>query len=240
MQVKLALCLVMIWLMVGSAQADVLLKWFYPPSCRVPRLLKSAGGDPEAVPWAQLPSIGPLWVHTGERIAPYETTVKIAYDSQYFYLYRKAKDPDIRATFTEHDSPVWEEECMEFFCAPFGTPYKYCEINVSPLNTVFDALQRWPAGGSGLMEMRERWTCEGLVSKTVVHGTVNDSSDVDEGWENFMALPFRSLVAVSTQPGTVWRGNFYRIMSAPEPGFFAWSPTLVDPAKFHVPESSAT
>ncbi len=208
----------------------------YPLSCQVTwRGDDGAKGDPDAINWAEVPRLGDYWLADGSALAPLKTVTKVAWDADCLYIWRWAEDPDIRATMTERDAEVFLEECLEFFCAPFGDPYQYREINVNPLGAVFDTTIRWPQGPAALPERRDSWNCRDLVCKVRVKGTVEQPDDVDEGWECSMALPFRSLTRYAPKPGVVWRANFYRIERAPKEEYWCWSPTLTNPPSFHVP-----
>ena len=47
-----------------------------------------------------------------------------------------------------------------------------------------------------------------------MNGTVNDSSDTDEGWTTELAIPFANLMAVPNLPphvGERWRFNLFRL-----------------------------
>ena len=75
----------------------------------------------------------------------------------------------------------------------------------------------------------------------MVDGTLDNRDDIDRGWTVELAIPFRSLGRCTPEPGEEWRGNLYRIDRFPPPmEFQAWSPTLRDPANFHVPAHFGT
>ncbi len=169
----------------------------------------------------------------------YRTTARLLYNEHYLYLAFQCEDEYPWATLTEHDDPIYEEECVEAFLCPSGKIRQYYEINVSPRGTVFDAfiLNGRPVGGDrihfcGLKE----YTCEDLVVKVSVDGRLNQRGA--KGWSAEYAIPFTSLIGadeIVPRPGETWRMNLFRI-DAPEkehPEYYAWSMTgAVD---FHRP-----
>lgn len=141
------------------------------------------------------------------------------------------EDPEPRATHTERDAPLWEEEVVEVFLAPgHETPRRYFELELNPLGAVFDTVVVSPRGGREGMRVDASWTCEGLESAAEI--------DHDRGlWTATMAIPWRSLAEPGTTPAA-WRLNLYRIdrPSGSPAEYSAWSPTLRDPADFHLPD----
>ena len=85
-------------------------------------------------------------------------------------------DPDVWSTFTERDGQIYQHEVVEIFIDPDGDGLNYAEIEVNPLNTIFDLLlsRPWADRGRGYAE----WNPE-FASAVRVDGTVNDPSDED-------------------------------------------------------------
>jgi hypothetical protein len=167
------------------------------------------------------------------------TTVKMLYNMRFLYLAFECEDDFVWGTLTNHDSAIFGEECVEAFISPSGKPRQYYEINVSPLNTVFDAfiLNGRPANGdwSHFLSWKD-FTCENLVTRVHVNGELKVRGA--KGWSVEYAIPFTSIIGsdnLSPKSGEVWRANFYRI-DAPEPGkleYYSWSATGVN--DFHLP-----
>lgn len=192
--------------------------------------------DDEA--WAKATPIRFVLTETGKP-ATKKTIARMCWDDDNLYISYDCEDEDVWGTFTEHDDPIFEEECCEAFLCPAGDLKSYFEINVSPLNVTFDALIVAPARTSG--KSATGWTCEGLRTAVVVDGTLNLRTERDRGWSAEMAIPFKSLDRPTPKVGEQWRANLYRIDRSPEPvEFQAWSPTLHDPADFHIPERFGT
>jgi hypothetical protein len=169
------------------------------------------------------------------------------WDARYFYFYFAAADPDIWSTYDQRDLPLYEEEVVEIFIDPDGDGQSYAEVEINPLNTVFDLLlsKPWSQGGKGY----DAWN-PALLNAVQVNGTVGDAADVDQGWSAEIALPWTELVSplvdvpgsqpLPPQPGDEWRLNLYRYEQARRSGSknevqaSAWSP--VGKVDFHVPE----
>lgn len=133
------------------------------------------------------------------------------WDEKYLYVFLKAEDKDIIATFTERDSLTFKEDVLEIFLKPtrdFGVP-SYCNFEISPQGVVFDAVNRkgWR------MNKRMAWNCPGLRRKTVVSGTLNEPKDEDEFWSLEVAIPWKSLEVMNAErpsSGDSWRFHLAR------------------------------
>lgn len=169
----------------------------------------------------------------------YATEVRMLYNNRYLYVAFRCEDDFVWSTLTERDSPIYDEECVEIFLCPTGNPRLYYEINVSPLNTVFDAfiLNGRPIGGerirfTGLKD----YTCEGLITKVFVTGKIGERGA--RGWSAEYAIPFRSLAGSRSEvpeSGEQWFINLFRIdaTSPTEREYDSWVP--VGAVDFHRP-----
>lgn len=142
------------------------------------------------------------------------------------------------------DDPLYDEEVVEIFLAPGGELTRYFELELNPGNTLFDARIRSPNLERSTMQVDTAWSC--LDVETRVHATVPVHAEPwDAGrapmearagiWLALWRMPFAGLEAEPPRPGTVWRGNFYRIDRGPRDQYLAWSATGEDPPNFHVP-----
>jgi hypothetical protein len=165
----------------------------------------------------------PEWTTAGEvelvraidGAAPRQRTgLRLLWDDEHLYAAFRVADEDIRATHTERDSPLWEEEAVELFVDPWGAERLYVEIEVSPANVVFDALvvNRALHGETRRdLDALSVWRCEGLLTAVRVDGLVN-GGPVSRGWDAELAMPIRQLAPRQPPaPGVEWRFNAYRI-----------------------------
>jgi hypothetical protein len=174
------------------------------------------------------------------------TTLRVYWNASHICVAFLCVDQDIWGTYTERDDPLYDEEVVEVFFSPTGDVRHYYEFEVSPRNAIFDARVYSPDLHRGTMQVDTSWDCPGLQTAVKVHGTVHHeppdtrrlTPNTTCGWWMVeMAIPFAAFPEVSPpEPGDVWRANFYRIDRADPPEFTAWSPTLEQPANFHVPE----
>lgn len=209
-------------------------------------IIDGDGGDSA---WARAPGLHLVDVEdlTGQRQHSRPTMAKILWDDDHLYFLFEMVDADVWSTFRDRDDQIWQQEVVEIFIDPDGDGLDYAEIEVNPLNTVFDLLlsRPWADGGRGFA----RWNPD-FASAVRVDGTVNDPDDVDRGWTVEVALPWAALAtdirdvmngqSLPPQVGDRWRLNLYRwerlrrgtVVTGEEPS--AWSP--VGEVDFHRPD----
>ena len=136
------------------------------------------------------------------------------------------RDAGVVATYTERDDPLWKEDVFEVFLAPTAQPpAEYFEFEVNPLGALFDARIESPLKRRESMRVLTEWDCPGFAAR-VTRGEAR--------WSASLRIPLAPLAAGPTPAS--WRANFYRIDRGPPDEHSAWSPTLADPAEFHLPE----
>jgi hypothetical protein len=144
---------------------------------------------------------------------PLATKVKMLWDDSCLYIAAQLTEPHIWASVKKHDEVVFQDNDFEFFIDPSGTAQPYFEVEVNPLNTIWDLLltRAYRDGGTPLSS----WDVANLRSAIKIQGTLNDPSDKDEGWTVEMAIPLKALAtsfrSQRPQNGTLWRINFSRV-----------------------------
>lgn len=136
------------------------------------------------------------------------TVARLLYDDRNLYVSFDCEDRDVWGTMLKRDDPIYNEEVVEIFLDANADGRTYNEIEVSPNNTVFDAY--FPERRRG---MDLSWD-SGLKSAVKIRGTLNDPSDLDEGWSVEMQIPIARLAEVPHVPprrGDRWRFNLYRL-----------------------------
>jgi hypothetical protein len=168
------------------------------------------------------------------------TTVRVAWSDEHLYAAFACQDDCVWGDVLEHDGPIYDQECVEIFLNPAGSPFTYFEINVSPRNVVFDACilnKRTIAEPEAPFIGLRDWEADGLRTKVAIQGAP-DRPGAATGWSAEYAIPFTALYGAPHQPprpGDTWRINFYRI-DTPRPGqqeLYAWSPVMR--GSFHLP-----
>ncbi len=150
----------------------------------------------------------------------------------YLYVGAEARDVDLRGDFpTKASDPhLFTQSTIEMMFDPEGDGDNrdYYEIQIGPQNLVFDSRfddynrpRVLPNGPFG----HEDWQSK-LVSAVVVTGSLNDGTDVDQGYVVEARIPWRSFPPSSVPSVSqiqVWRANFYVMR---ENSGVAWSPIL--------------
>lgn len=169
----------------------------------------------------------PLFVNTnGQTVNNPTTLAKVLWDSNYLYVAFDCQDPDIWATYTQHDDPLYKEEAVEIMIDADGSQSTYTELQVNAAGTIFDAY--WPERRKDVDMAFDAHLKVGVH----VDGTINKHDDVDKGWTTEIAIPFSSIRDAPHRPpldGETWRVNFYRMdkPNAKSQIGMMWSPTYV-------------
>jgi hypothetical protein len=155
----------------------------------------------------------------------FETRVSLLWDDQHLYFGFVAEETDVRASLTERDAKIYEENDLEIFIAGQNA---YYEFEMNALNTIYEVFWIWkdvhrPGGpywgrpefdppsqrtmvlkgiGGHMHPRGERWgfldwDCPGLKHAVHVDGTLNKAGDVDAGWTAEVAIPWTSLALLA-------------------------------------------
>lgn len=168
--------------------------------------------------------------------APFRAFARLLWDRRYLYLGVEVQDDSLRASHTERDSHLWEQDCVEVMLDPNGDGENYFEVQVSPRGVVFDTRydRRRIPKPFGHVDWDSR-TRVGVTRR----GELDDAR-ADAGYTVEMAIPWQAFSLEGGSPisppevGETWRGNLYvmdrtrhRTVAA------AWSPLGI--GDFHVP-----
>lgn len=184
----------------------------------------------------------PGWAHAvavEQFVAPWhqegqiETTVaRLAWDDVALYVAFEAQDRHVSATQSKRDDPVSRDDCVEVFFAPDPaqeTVYFNYEFNA--LGTILDRSPRDKRSSD--------WDADSLQVGISIQGTLNDSTDTDNGWTAEIRIPFADLAPFAPRippaVGDRWRLNLYRIQDASNRQYLTWSNTLTERPQFHAP-----
>jgi hypothetical protein len=167
---------------------------------------------PRSTPFVDIVTGKPAW---------FDTRVALLWDDAYLYFGFTAEETDVRATLTQRDSKIYEDNDMEVFIAAQDA---YYEFEINAFNTVYEVFWIWkdifkpgslyygrpefnPAthptmelsGVGGHVHPRgERWgfldwDFPGLLNAVHVDGTLNKPADRDKGWSVELAFPWKGL-----------------------------------------------
>jgi hypothetical protein len=150
----------------------------------------------------------------------YDTRAAVLWDQRNLYVAFWVEEPHVKATFTQHGSPIYEGNDVEVFIAGRDT---YYEFEINALNTVYEAFFIWedayekgnyaeapefdrrnpkvkPFNGVGFTTHPRgprlgswAWEFPGLKTAVHVDGTLNDDRDTDRGWTVELAFPWAGM-----------------------------------------------
>ena len=144
----------------------------------------------------------------------HRTRAKMLWDDECLYIAAELEEPHVWATLTERDSVIFHDNDFEVFIDPDGDAKSYFELEVNALNTVWDLWLEIPYRDGGQAD--SAWSIHGLRTAVHIKGTLNDPSNIDEGWSVEIAIPWKALEDKAGMPcpprvGDTWRINFSRV-----------------------------
>ncbi|MGE0001690.1 MAG: carbohydrate-binding family 9-like protein [Fimbriimonadaceae bacterium] len=137
------------------------------------------------------------------------TRAKMLWDEDCFYIAAEMEEPDLWATYTEHDSVIFQENDFEAFFDPDGDCHGYFEYEVNALGTDWDLRLDKPYRDQGNAD--NSWEVEGLRKAVVLRGGVNAPETRAEGWTVVLGFPWSAFGLDAPLPGAQWRVNFSRV-----------------------------
>lgn len=143
----------------------------------------------------------------------FRTRAKMLWDDQYFYIAAEMEEPHVWATLTEHDSVIFHDNDFEVFIDPDGDAARYFEFEINALNTTWDLYLPKAYRDQGSADSSWETYAKSAVR---VFGTLNDPSNIDQGWTVEIAFPWECFAENAGMPcpprsGDRWRVNFSRV-----------------------------
>jgi hypothetical protein len=143
----------------------------------------------------------------------WNTRVKMTWDDKGLYIAAEMIEPHVWAYLKNYDDIVFYDNDFEIFIDPDNDTHQYYEFEVNALNTMFDLFMPKPyRNSSGPMIV---YNAPGMKWAVDVQGTINDPSDVDQGWTAEIFIPFEAVTigvgAKIPNDGEFWRINFSRV-----------------------------
>ncbi|MBV8390337.1 MAG: carbohydrate-binding family 9-like protein, partial [Mucilaginibacter sp.] len=102
----------------------------------------------------------------------YATRVKMLWDDSCLYIAAQLTEPQVWATLKKHDEIVFHDNDFEVFIDPGNATQPYFEVEVNPLNTIFDLLLTRPYRDEGCPI--SSWDVPDLRSAVKIQGTLNN------------------------------------------------------------------
>lgn len=229
-------------------------------------------GKPDEDAWKNAVRSKPFTDLISGASARLNTQAAVLWDNENLYVAYWVEEPDVTATLTKRDAPIYQDNDVELFVAGADG---YYEFEINSFGTIYEVLFFWEDAfekkgyhlrpefdrnakgvrrfnGVAYKHPRGRrigfwnWDMPGLKSAVHVNGTINDSSDKDNGWTVEIAIPWSSLKIVAEgdgralppKRGDTWRMDFSRFnvkkYNKDDSGGWAWSSHGVWDS--HVPE----
>ncbi len=195
----------------------------------------------EEEPWAETGTLQASHFHPRSSSTHPETRCKVLYDDRGLFCSFKVKDRYVIGRYTEPQSPVCRDSCVEFFVKPdHASGYFNFEINC--IGTLFLLYITNPQRTQdGFVEATPIAQKDGLEIWT----SIQDRPFIPEQpgpleWRVDFFIPFSLFGAaiphfVPPQRGDEWRGNFYKCADdSSHPHWASWAP-IGEELNFHVP-----
>jgi hypothetical protein len=97
-------------------------------------------GDLDKPAWRQAPRSARFVDMVSGEPALYETRVALQWDDERLYVAYWAEEPQVRATLTERDSFIWNDNDLELFV---GGDDCYYELEINSFGTVYECFWVW-------------------------------------------------------------------------------------------------
>jgi hypothetical protein len=190
-----------------------------------------------------------------------KTRFKAVWDDTHIYIGAIIEsDFETKATFTERNSPIYQKDSdFEVFIDPFGTCHNYKELEVNPINTIWNLMLDRPYSDGGsehsgrIARPGDDLYYEVYHQKTatkVLKGDLNNPK-LGATWSVEIAISYKDAlthVSDDKEPpsvGTMWRINFSRVERSGDTnwtwqGQVVWSPSDHRPRGFvqmHLPDA---
>lgn len=154
----------------------------------------------------------------------HDTRAAVLWDDDYLYVAYWIEEPDLQASLTERDAPIYKNNDVELFIAGKDT---YYEFEINSYGTIYEVFFIWEesykSGGYDRMtEFRLNqkgrktfhgvgykphprgprigywgWDFPGLKSAVFLDGTINNDRDRDRGWTVEIALPWTGMTSLA-------------------------------------------
>lgn len=174
--------------------------------------------------WQEAPRSSPFRDLVSGQNTIHDTRAAVLWDDDFLYVGYWIEEPNLQATLTERDAPIYRNNDVELFIAGNDA---YYEFEINSYGTIYEVLFIWEqeylAKGYSDMEVFDRdkpgvrpfngvglkshprgkrigywnWDFEGLQSAVDLDGTINDDSDRDRGWTVELALPWSPMKVLS-------------------------------------------
>jgi hypothetical protein len=158
----------------------------------------------------------------------FDTHAAVLWDAQNLYVAYWVEEPNVAATLTQRNAPIYENNDVELFIAGKDA---YYEFEINALNTIYEVFFMWedtyektgyskvpqfqrsnpkvrPFNGVGFTTHPRGprlgswdWQFPGLKSAVGVQGSLNNPKDKDRGWTVELAFPWEGMTWLAKGDG---------------------------------------
>ncbi|GAB5560913.1 MAG: hypothetical protein SynsKO_25600 [Synoicihabitans sp.] len=161
---------------------------------------------------------------------------RMLWDEEKLYLFFECEDRFLNSAIVERNGRTFLDDCAEIFLIPAPAPLDMhlgLEVNLLKVSNDFIFLTNLQGAKSGSVKSYD----PDFEVEVVLDGTLNDNSDVDQGWTMEFAIPLSLFDGIHrfspVQPGNRWAFQALRQeRNDPEIGRRVWSTV------FPLPEGS--
>ncbi|MCX6599234.1 MAG: carbohydrate-binding family 9-like protein [Acidobacteria bacterium] len=158
--------------------------------------------------WAAAAPVHFIFPWEFQKGAKQKTTARLLWDDENLYVGYDAVDSDIVAHYDKRDDPTYKDDALEIFINPDRTQTNYYGLEMNAKATLYDYFYIFPT----LLLKRLDFT--GVQLATHLRGTLNQTSDTDQGWTLEAAIPWSNFEELAKklppEPGTSWWINMNR------------------------------
>lgn len=158
--------------------------------------------------WKQAPALTLLFPWEQQTGARQRTAVRLLWNAEALYAGYDCDDLDIVAHFEKRDDPTYRDDAVEFFINPDPSQDFYYGLEMNARAVLYDYFRAFPRVGI------KRLDFTGVQLATHLRGTLNVTSDRDQGWTLELAIPWHNFQELARrlppEPGTEWRANLNR------------------------------
>ncbi|MFC1508410.1 carbohydrate-binding family 9-like protein [Candidatus Omnitrophota bacterium] len=188
--------------------------------------------------WQKATSVGPFvfaWHTSGVKE---QTEAKIVWDNERLYFSFACDDKHIWAEHLTHFSAVYRDDCCEAFISPVPEGAERLDYINYEINCIGSFLAGYHAKSRGKDQRFE--DCYGLEIGRVINGTVNDDSDIDNGWVLEFSVPFEHFSEFDAEyppkDGQIIYLNLNRLGGMTNIQHSQWTASKTDKPNFHRPQ----
>lgn len=166
-------------------------------------------GRADEVAWRHANTLELQFPWAAQTGAKQKTVARLLWDDENLYVVYDCTDADIVAHHDQRDDPTYKDDAVEIFISPDPKQEFYYGLEMNAKATLYDYFYAFPQ----LLIARLDFT--GVQLATHLRGTLNQTSDKDQGWTLELAIPWKNFVELSktTLPpaaGSTWYANLNR------------------------------